>query len=393
MTVLTRLFGRDIMRKVSIAMIAQPGFLREVTRLRLGGVPAGRIGLALSAVLLAWIAMRLTAWLLRRVGRRRRGLAASLAVRVARPAGLLVMLFGIYGALRILPLPDGAVDISGKALLITSVLGATWILLAVIDALSDLMASRRSRTGSRFDDQMMPLLRNTAKVILAAVGGVFLLQSLGYPVGGIIAGLGIGGLAVALAAQDTLAGIFASIAIVLDRPFAVGDYIEVAGVQGSVEDIGLRSTRLRTPDRTLVSIPNRKLIELSVDNWSERAARRTLVSLSLERTSDPDQVEALLCRLRSLLETHPSTEKGTYSVHLSGIGESALGLDMIFFLQTREYYEWLSLRSGLCLDVLKAVKDCGLLLAYPTQTVRLEEAPPPLPATGTGSGSASSGQA
>jgi MscS family membrane protein len=374
-------------------MIALSGFLREVTRFRLGSVPAGRIGLALGAAVLSVLAGKLASWLFRRLGAGRKGLAGSLAGRLARPAGLLVTVFGVYWAVRNLPLSDSAVDLAGKGLLVAAVTCSAWIFLAAIDALSDQLAARGARPDRRFDDQMLPLVRNTAKVIAASVCGVFLLQSLGYPVDGILAGLGIGGLAVALAAQDTLAGIFASVAIILDRPFGVGDYIEVSGTQGTVEDIGLRSTRLRTPEKTLVSIPNRKLIELFVDNWSERPVRRTSLAVPLEPASDPDRTGALLSELRGLLDRDPSVEKGTFSVFVSGIRESALSVEMVFFLQTREYLEWLSLRSALYLEVLKSVRICGLKLACPMRLVVAAEAGPPGEVTGNASGRGSSGQA
>jgi len=360
-------------------------FLPEIAGFRLGDIPAGRVGLALATLVLSWIAMTIVFRVLRKLGTRRRGFASSFSGRIARPAGILAFSLGAYGALRILPLTHWLAGAAGKGLLTACVSCAVWILFSSIDSLADLVAARRMRGDSLLDDRMLPLLRKSAKAAAAAVGAVFLIQSMGYPVGGILAGLGIGGLAVALAAQDTLAGVFASITLVLDRPFAVGDFVDIGGLQGTVEDVGLRSTRLRTPDRTLVSIPNKKLIDMSIDNWSGRGARRTVIPLGIDLSSPPGGIQELLGGLRSLLDRHPLVEKGSSSVHIAAIGESALDVECVFFLATIDYYEWLSLRSGLYLDALEVVTACGLELAYPTRTVRISS--PPAGGTDTGQGS------
>jgi MscS family membrane protein len=345
----------------------------DITGFRLLGLPAGRIGLAVLVVVLS-LAIRMVAqWLLRRISARSSGTAGRLAARMIRPAGALVVLLGLYAAVRILPLSEGAEAWSNRFLLAAAVFSATWILLAGVDGLSDALLARSAGGSSAFESRILPLFRNAAKVLFVVIGVIFLLQTLGYPVGGIVAGLGIGGLAVALAAQDTLSGVFASIAIFLDKPFVVGDYIETAGAQGTVEDIGLRSTRLRTPDRTLVSIPNRKLIEQNIDNWTQRTARRTAIRLSLTAGTGTDAVESLMQDLRDLLAGSPGIERDKSSVYLSGFGEYSLDIEVVFFVTTGDYLEWLGTRSAMSLMILEAVRRRGLELAIPSGTVFLEE--------------------
>jgi len=187
-----------------------------------------------------------------------------------------------------------------------------------------------------------------------------------------VAGLGIGGLAFALAAQDSLSGFFASVAIVLDKPFRVGDFISAEGVLGTVQDIGIRSTRLVTVDRTLVSIPNRKLVDSVIDNWSERATRRTGMKLAIERSSGAEGVRRLLGELRSLLGSHPSVERDTYTGSFAGFGESSLEIELAFHVTTTAYAEWLAAREDICLRIMGAVEACGLAFAFPTRTVILD---------------------
>ncbi len=346
-------------------MLRQTGLLHDVTHFRMAGLPAGRIGLAILAMAVALGLRKLASCALRRVGNRHPGYGGHFAKRVSRPLGILILLLGLYGAVRLLPLSDDAVDVANKGLLVIAVFSCTWMLLAAVDAMSDRLTARTLRTESRLDDQMMPVLRNTVKFLVAAIGMVFLIQALGYPVSGIITGLGIGGLAVALAAQDTLASVFASITIFLDRPFMVGSFVEASGVQGTVEDIGLRSTRLRTAERTLVTIPNRKLVDMTIDNLSGRTLRRAVITFRLDPASGSGKVALLLEGLRGIALAHPRIEQGSFSAHALPAGVFGIDIEFFFYLTTGDYLEWLSLRSEVFLAALGLVEVHGLKLAPP----------------------------
>ncbi len=348
------------------------GLLSWLYGLAPGGFPAGRVALALAALAASAFAGRLVTGALRRLGRRLRGLPCPVCSRIARPAGALVSLEGAYASARILPLDETAVVWADRLLLVLTVAGMTWLTIDVLNAVSDHLVERSGSRGSGLDTRVLPLFRAAFRILVVAIAAVFLMQSLGYPVGGIIAGLGIGGLAVALAAQDTLAGVFATVAIFLDKPFTVGDFIQAGGAQGTVEEIGLRSTRIRTPEKTLVSIPNKTLVEQSIDNWSLRDSRRTVVTLGILQGSGLERVEALMSSLRASLEASSDVEQGTWSVHVSGFGEYSLDLEIIAFLKTGDYRQWLEKRSRLILEVMSILRSSGLSLAYPTRTVILD---------------------
>ncbi len=348
-----------------------PEFFARLFDFSPGGVPVGRIGTALFVVAASLAASAIVRSILVRMSRRMHGIPSALAAKLHRPAGFLVVLLCSYAAVRILPISEGLVTVLDRVLLAGITGGVIWLLVCGTDCIAEKLAQAARESESRFDDQMLPILRNTARVLIVVLGIVFLLQALGYPIGGLVAGLGIGGVAVALAAQDTLSGVFASIAIFLEKPFVVGDFVEVQGVQGTVSDVGLRSTRIRTVDRTLVSVPNRKIVENVIDNWARRSTRRTVIFFGLEYGTPLPELEGLLEALRGLLRADPEVEEDTWSVHFKGFGESTLDIEMILFLKTGDFAEWLSMRERVNLSVMREVEARGLVFAFPTRKVHL----------------------
>lgn len=337
-----------------------------------GGVPAGRIAIALAVVAAAFALAAVVRAILSRLSRRLTGIPSTLAAKVRRPAGFLIVLLCCYVAARTLPVSEGVVTVLDRVLLIGITGGVVWLLICSADCVAEKLAESARASESRFDDQMLPILRNTARVLIFVLGIVFVIQALGYPVGGIVAGLGIGGMAVALAAQDTLSGIFASIAIFLEKPFTVGDYVELQGVQGTVSDVGLRSTRIRTVERTLVTVPNRKIVENVVDNWAHRDSRRTLMAFGLTYGTSLEALEGLLERLRENLRSDPEVEPDSWSVHFKGFGESSLDVEVLMFLKTAAYGEWLSMRERKGFMIMREVEAAGLSFAFPTRTIHIE---------------------
>lgn len=336
---------------------------------RPGGFPLGRIALVVLSAAAALAASALLRRILLRAASRLSGLPAAALRRLSRPCGVLLAALGMELALRLLQLPGGLVPVWEALVTLSLVAGGTWMAIALADSLIEMMAER---SGHGHAHGLAPLFRNLARAVLAILGVVVLLQLYGVQIGALVAGLGIGGLAFALAAQDSLSGFFASVAIILDKPFRVGDFISTGGVLGTVQDIGIRSTRLVTVDRTLVSIPNRKLVESVIDNWSERETRRTAMKVGIEYSSGADGVRRLLGELRSMLGSHPSVERGTFTASFGGFGESSLEIELAFHVLTTDYAEWLAAREDICLRTMGAVEACGLSFAFPTRTVKLD---------------------
>lgn len=219
---------------------------------------------------------------------------------------------------------------------------------------------------------LIPLGARASKVALVAIAAIAALSALGYPVASLLAGLGIGGVAIALAAQKTVENLFGSLSIGVDQPFRVGDFITVDGlVTGTVESIGLRSTRIRTLDRTLVTIPNGKLADMRVESYAPRDRIRLLVTLPLDRRAGPAAVRAVLEGARAYFKEHPKAFVER-SVSLAKIGEGSLDVEVVAWFQTTSWDEFLVLREEAILALLDVVEKAGTRLAYPTRTLHLE---------------------
>jgi len=199
---------------------------------------------------------------------------------ILSPLGLILPVLGIFFALRtLLTVQQDWLDYADVSFRITTIFVLTWTGFRMLDALGVFFGEFSSRTESKLDDQLIPLIRKAAKSFLFILAFILTAQNLGYSVSGLIAGLGIGGLALAMAAKDTLANLFGSLMILIDRPFHIGDWVTFPGGDGVVEEIGLRSTRVRTFAKTVVSIPNQALANATVENHSLMPKRRIKFTL------------------------------------------------------------------------------------------------------------------
>ncbi len=234
-----------------------------------------------------------------------------------------------------------------------------WVGLAV-DA-----SSRQSRAT------LAPLLANAVQVAFLAFALLLVLQNIGYNAAGLLAGLGIGGVAVALAAKDTLANLFGSFSILTDRPFAVGDFIRFDTYEGTVERIGLRSTRVRTPDGALVAVPNEKIASVAVSNVSRRETRRQVINLSLEYALSADQVREALDIIRKIVAAHPQTDDAW--IYFNDFGESGLNVQMTYWCKQLTPREFLVALEEINLEIKAQLDAAGIGLAFPTRTVILKK--------------------
>jgi MscS family membrane protein len=204
-------------------------------------------------------------------------------------------------------------------------------------------------------------------VLVIVVAAVRILTVHGVDVSGLVAGLGLGGLAFALAAKDTVENIFGSVAILLDQPFRIGDTISVAGVTGVVEEIGLRSTRLRTPDNSLISLPNSKVIAGHVDNLGARQYWRSRVVVNVPYSTPPSVIEELCTAIRTLLLSHPATKKDAIAVFLHEFNPASLGILVQFHLEVSSWLDEQHRKEEIFLAILRAVEALGVTIIPPTR--------------------------
>ena len=223
---------------------------------------------------------------------------------------------------------------------------------------------------------LLPLGRKLAKVLLLAIGVVSVLNELGFHVESLLAGLGIGGIALALAAQKTVENLFGSVAIGVDQPFRVGDFVKVEDVVGTVESIGMRSTRIRTLDRTVVTLPNGKLADLKAETFAARDRLRLFANLGLVHGTTAAQLRAVIAGVEKALQAHPRIWPGGTTVRFTEFREAALNVEVMAWLQMTDWNAFTAERQELLLRFLEVVEAAGTSLAYPTRTVHLVQRPP-----------------
>ena len=250
------------------------------------------------------------------------------------------------------------------------------ILFRSLDILGVYMSWVAAKTDTTLDDQLVPLLRKTLKVVTLIIGGLFVLQNLNFNITAILTGLSIGGLAFALAAQETIKNIFGSIMIFVDRPFQVGDYVEVRqDVIGVVEEVGLRSTRVRTFERSLISVPNGRLADMVIDNMQERNQRQFYTTIGITYDTPPDLVQTFVDGVRSVIDDHPYTDDKSRYVRFYQLADYSLNIIIWCYFQTRYWEVELKCREELLLSIMRLAEELGVRFAFPTSTVHVEDFP------------------
>jgi MscS family membrane protein len=247
-------------------------------------------------------------------------------------------------------------------------LGLAWLCMVIVDVALIRLSMALAAKHRTFSYSVLPLSARVVKFTILLLAAAAILGSWGYNTTTILAGLGVGGLAIALAAQKTVENFFGGVAVISDRPVSVGDFCRFGDRVGTVEDIGLRSTRIRTLDRTLVTVPNGQFSSMELENFSKRDKMWFHLTLNLRRDTTPDQVRTLLESIAKILNEHPKVETGPLPVRLVGLGEYSLDLEVFAYVLTPDFDDFLALRQTLLLDILDAVERAGTALALPTQT-------------------------
>jgi len=288
------------------------------------------------------------------------------------PLGMILPVAGIYlGARQLLTVVPGWLANTDKVFMVISVLVVTWTAFKMADAASILLKEMTDKTDSKLDDQIVPLLRKAAKIFIAVLAFLMIAQNLGYSVSGLLAGLGIGGLALAMASKDTLANLFGSLMILIDRPFHVGDWITFNGGDGVVEEVGMRSTRIRTFAKTVVSIPNQSLANATVENHSLMPKRRIKYTVGVTYSSTVDQMKTLVSRIEEYLKGNPDIDQEFMLVKFTEFNSSSLDIFVYCFTVTTDWTKHLAVKQDVNLRVMELVEELGMEIAFPTQTVHL----------------------
>ena len=248
-----------------------------------------------------------------------------------------------------------------------------WILFLVVDFLysGSRVFLKKSHNQSFYN--FMNLSKKFVKIIIAVVSIIFFLDLWGYNVNGLIASLGLVGMAVALAAQDTTKNIFGALMIFADTPFKVGDWIQTPQAEGTIEEIGMRSTKVRTFEDSLVSVPNGVVANTPVTNWSAMTKRRIKMTLGLTYSTTPEQMTTILKEMRELLQNDPDIDQKTIFVNFTDYSSSSLDIFCYFFTKTTVWGEYLSVREKINLEFMRIVQSNGASFAFPSQSIYIEK--------------------
>lgn len=285
------------------------------------------------------------------------------------------------GAVLVAGLPEAQLGVRTSRILIflsNVLLSVSAVLVAsrLVDVGAHFFAKRATTTASKLDDQVIPLVSRAVKTAIWTLGGVFIVQNMGVDVGSLIAGVGIGGLAIALAAKDTAANVFGSLTIFTDRPFQIGDWVVLGGsVEGVVEEVGFRSTRIRTFYGSVISVPNAKVANETIDNMGQRVHRRVKATVGLTYDTPPETLQAFVEDIRAHLETNPAVAEGAREVHLASMGASSLDVMLYFFLDVPGWTQELDERAKIYMEIMRLAKKHGVAFAFPSQSIYVESLP------------------
>ncbi len=290
--------------------------------------------------------------------------------------GPIVLLIGVATSRLLLywiALPGPAETVVVELQQAIAVVAVFWILLRVIGVLQLALPATDWGSSHPALRSLIPLVGRVARLLVLVIGLLTVVASFGYPIATILAGLGIGGIAVALGAQKSLEHFFGSLSIGVDQPFRQGDWVIVDSVEGEIESIGLRSTRIRTLERTVVSIPNGRLAESRSENFGPRDRIRLRTMIGLEYSTSAAQVGRIRDGIEAMLRAHESTWPGRVMVSFSQFSPSSIDLEVFCWVLTIDPDEFRRIREMHYLGIMRIVEEAEARFAYPTQTVNLND--------------------
>ncbi|MCP4136939.1 MAG: mechanosensitive ion channel [bacterium] len=291
------------------------------------------------------------------------------------PVSLIAATAFWFLSLHILGLEGAVLTFLSIVLRITLSAVIIWLVYRLLNVVSDYLIELTKKTESTLDDQLVPLINRAMKIFIVIFGVLVAIQNLGVNVMSVLAGIGIGGFAFALAAKDTVANLFGSLMILFDSPFQVGDWIVVGKAEGTVEEIGFRSTRVRTFYNSIISIPNADLAMKEIDNMGRREYRRVRTVIGVTYDTPAEKLEAFLEGIKNVIKANTVTRKDYFHVVFNQYGPSSLDILLYFFLKVPDWSTELVERQNVFIEILRLAKELEVEFAFPTQSLYVESFP------------------
>ncbi|MBN1557065.1 MAG: mechanosensitive ion channel family protein, partial [Lentisphaerae bacterium] len=294
---------------------------------------------------------------------------------LARPTILAVFAAGVWVLCvgNILALDDGPATVLLTISRILNAVAVGYIVYSLVDVVDYYLGNLAGRTASRVDDVLAPLVGRSIRITVAALVVVNVAHVVsGKSVTTILAGLGVGGLAVALAAQDTIKNFFGSLVILGDKPFEIGDRVVVDGHDGPVEQVGFRSTKIRTLEGHLVTVPNAEIVNRTIQNIGKRPHIRRLANITITYDTPPDKVERALAIVREILKDHEGMDaEFPPRVFFSDFNDCSLNIMMLYWYHPPDYWAYMAFTERVNMEILRRFNAEGIEFAFPTQTLYL----------------------
>ncbi len=312
------------------------------------------------------------------------------------PLSFLVKLFGINLAISILYYPDDISGVVDIVIYIAYVFGFARFFIIFFDILFDAyFVSRYKRRNRAFRKELVNLVKQVIKVLIIIVAFLLILRKLGVDITGFVASLGLGGLMIAMASRDTVSNFFGSLKIIFDESFSQGDWIRVGDVEGTVVELGFISTKIRTFDNALISLPNAKLANEAVKNWDKRkVGRRIKMYIGVTYDAKRENLQNAVSQIEKMLKEHPEIStnskiayirrkslvessdllgiKSTLLVHVDSFGDSSINILVYAFSKTTDWKKWLEVKEDVMMKIWKILEENDLEIAFPTQTIHLK---------------------
>ena len=293
-----------------------------------------------------------------------------------KPVGLLTQSLVWYLGARMIDLPTSWLSVLLVAFKLFAVISAVWTAFRAIELLRSYLQRRAVKTVSKYDDLLIPFVTTALKFLAVAGGIILLVDVFEGPWKTVWGGLGVGGIAFAIAAKDVLGNLFGSVTVLTDRPFEIGDWVIIGDVEGTVETVGLRSSKIRTFYNSVVVMPNSILTTAIVDNMGKRRYRRLRTMIGLQYDTSPEQVEAFCEGVRELIRSYKHTRKESYYVYVNELAEHSINILLYMFFRCPEWETELQQKHQMLIDIMKLAKQLDVKFAFPTRTLHMFDESP-----------------
>jgi len=292
--------------------------------------------------------------------------------KIEEPIILALVLGGIWYAISYLNVSEGFAGFADKAFYVAFTFDVSWLVVRLVDSvLVEYLSPLVKKTKGNLDDQLLPIIRKSLKATIWAVAVIVGLNNAGYDVGALLAGLGLGGLAFAMAAKDSVANLFGGITVFMDKPFKIGDRIVIDGYDGNIVDMGLRSTKLKTLAGRLVTIPNKNFTEKYIENISSEPSRKMSITIGLTYDMSTEDLNKGIELLKEINKKCEYTLDDCV-VYFASFGDFSMNLSFTYFIKSKPDF-WFLAPNEINLQILQKFNDAGLEFAFPTQTILTQE--------------------